>query len=70
MKKKKKVNKMSQTHKLFLTRVIPSDIYICIIIAKALKIVQKDFCLFFQSAEQRLHLTAAFSRVSKQPRSS
>lgn len=32
---------MIQTHLLLLTRVILSDIYMCIIIAKALKLYEK-----------------------------
>lgn len=51
--KKKKINKMSQTHKLLLTRVILSDIYMCIIIAKALKLYKKLFAVFFPSQQSK-----------------
>ena len=50
---------MSQTHKLLLTRVILLNMYMCIIIAKALKLC-KAFCHFSPTQQsedyiQRLH---------------
>lgn len=42
---------MIQTHLLLLTRVILSDIYMCIIIAKVLKLYKKLFAFSSQQSK-------------------